>query len=98
MAQLAELTVPSAKVGRVRLDNLVEFHAGTGPARINRHSRQRQVSLYGNITPGHAFGDILNDIMHQAALLACRPRTPSRGCPPARTPLTVAGRSRRSGC
>jgi HAE1 family hydrophobic/amphiphilic exporter-1 len=69
VAQLAELTVPSTKVGRVRLDNLVEFRTGTGPAQINRHSRQRQISLYGNIAPGHAFGDILNDIMRQAGSL-----------------------------
>jgi HAE1 family hydrophobic/amphiphilic exporter-1 len=65
-AQLASLTVPSSKVGRVRLDNLVELRTGTGPAKIDRMSRQRQVSLYGNIAPGHAFGDILASILEQA--------------------------------
>ena len=65
-SQLGTLIVPSSKVGRVRLDNVVAFETGTGPAQIDRHSRQRQVSLNANIAPGHAFGDILTDILHQA--------------------------------
>lgn len=69
VSKLAALTVPSSKVGRVRLDNLVEFSTGTGPAQINRHSRMRQVSLNGNIGPGHAFGDILNEILQRAGHL-----------------------------
>jgi len=68
-AKLAGLMVPSAKIGRVRLDNLVEFRAGTGPAQIDRHSRVRQISLNGNIAPGHALGDILNEILHRAGHL-----------------------------
>lgn len=64
--QLASLTVPSSKVGRVRLDSLVEVRTGTGPAKIDRKGRQRQVSLYGNIAPGHAFGDILASILDEA--------------------------------
>lgn len=67
--QLAGLMIPSAKVGRVRLDNLAEFRTGTGPAQINRHSRQRQISLNANIAPGHAFGDILGAIMARAGNL-----------------------------
>ena len=53
----------------MRLDNLVEFRTGIGPAQINRHSRQRQISLDAKIAPGHAFGGILNDIMRQAGSL-----------------------------
>jgi HAE1 family hydrophobic/amphiphilic exporter-1 len=68
-AQLGELMIPSSKVGRVRLDNLVDLRTGTGPAQINRNSRQRQISLNANIAPGHAFGDILNAILARAGNL-----------------------------
>jgi HAE1 family hydrophobic/amphiphilic exporter-1 len=65
-AQLAALSVPSATLGSVRLDSVVDLHVGTGPAKIDRQARQRQISLYGNVGPGRAFGDILNAILARA--------------------------------
>lgn len=83
-AQLGALTVPSAKVGSVRLDSIVEARIGTGPAKIDRKSRQRQITLYGNVGPGLAFGDILNSILARAGTL---------GLPPTYT-IDVGGRGK----
>lgn len=66
---LSSIVVPSSKLGSVRLDSVVDFRAGTGPAQIDRQSRQRQITLYGNIAPGHAFGDILAGILQRAGNL-----------------------------
>lgn len=64
--QLAPLMISSAKLGSVRLDSIVRLEAGTGPAKIDRQSLQRQISLFGNVAPGYAFGDVLNDILRRA--------------------------------
>jgi HAE1 family hydrophobic/amphiphilic exporter-1 len=81
---LAPLVLPSAKLGSVRLDNVVAFRAGTGPAQIDRQSRQRQITLFGNIATGQAFGDILNDMLRRAGDL---------GLPPMYT-LDIGGRGK----
>ena len=44
---LGQLTVPSAKLGRVRLDSVVDAVRGTGPAQIDRRNRERQISSAG---------------------------------------------------
>lgn len=46
------LTVPSARLGVVPLDDVVTLKAGTGPAAINRLNRRRQVSITANPAPG----------------------------------------------
>lgn len=67
--ELRGLLVPSRTLGRVRLDQFTDFRAGTGPARIDRQARQRQITLYANVGPGEAFGDILNAILSRAGNL-----------------------------
>jgi HAE1 family hydrophobic/amphiphilic exporter-1 len=54
---LARLMIPSTKAGPVRLDNLAEIRRGLGPARVERHNRQFQVSVYGNNAPDFPLGD-----------------------------------------
>jgi HAE1 family hydrophobic/amphiphilic exporter-1 len=49
---LSRVTVPSSKVGSVGLDEVVRMRPGTGPASINRVSRQRQVTVFANVLPG----------------------------------------------
>jgi HAE1 family hydrophobic/amphiphilic exporter-1 len=49
---LAKMTVASSRVGSVRLDEVVHVATATGPASINRISRQRQVTLSGNVAVG----------------------------------------------
>ena len=56
------VTVPSATVGQVRLDNLVNLIPGTGPVQIDRQDRQRQITLTGNLGKGKALGDALAEI------------------------------------
>jgi hydrophobe/amphiphile efflux-1 (HAE1) family protein len=49
------LTVPSSRLGYVPLADVVTLKQGTGPARIDRLNRERQVTLMANAAPG--FGD-----------------------------------------
>lgn len=59
---LRAVTVPSATVGQVRLDNVVNMIPGTGPVQIDRQERQRQITLTGNLAKGKALGDALAEI------------------------------------
>jgi len=59
---LGQLMAPSARLGRVRLDSVVDAVRGTGPAEIDRHNRERQISLLANMAPGYALGDALRAI------------------------------------
>ncbi len=59
---LSKITVFSAKVGAVGLDEVVHVRPATGPASINRLNRQRQVTLLGNVLPGGSQADIQNRI------------------------------------
>ena len=56
---LAKVTVPSAKLGSVGLDEVVKVHPGTGPSSINRLGRQRQVSVMGNVLTGGSQAAVL---------------------------------------
>ena len=51
-AAIAGLTVPSARLGAVSLENLAQFDDGTAPAEINRLGRQRQVTIFANLVHG----------------------------------------------
>jgi HAE1 family hydrophobic/amphiphilic exporter-1 len=49
---LARLTVPSQRLGPVTLENVVSFSEGTGPAKIDRYNRQKQVMVMCNLQKG----------------------------------------------
>ena len=49
---IAELPVPSSRLGIVTLDNIATFAASDSPATISRMGRQRQVTLNANMLPG----------------------------------------------
>jgi hydrophobe/amphiphile efflux-1 (HAE1) family protein len=59
---LAQMTVPSTKIGSVPLDEVVKIVPGTGPSSINRINRQRQVTLMGNVLPGGSQAAILGQL------------------------------------
>jgi hydrophobe/amphiphile efflux-1 (HAE1) family protein len=52
------LTVPSQKVGYVSLADVVRLGKATGPARIDRLNRERQVTFLANAAPGYGDGAI----------------------------------------
>jgi len=56
-ASIAGLHVPRRDGGLARLDNLVQLVPATGPSRIDRLDRQRQVSLRAAVAPGYAQAD-----------------------------------------
>jgi len=47
------LAVPSQRLGFVPLADVVQMHQGTGPSRIDRLARERQVTLMANAAPGY---------------------------------------------
>ena len=49
---LRRLSVPSAKLGSVTLDNIVTFTEGTGPSKIDRYNRRRQAMVMCNMQKG----------------------------------------------
>ncbi|MDT4897829.1 MAG: hydrophobic/amphiphilic exporter (mainly bacteria), family [Acidobacteriota bacterium] len=56
---LRRMIVPSAKVGWVSLDNLVQIEEAAGPSAIDRLNRERQVSLLANVRPGGSQADVI---------------------------------------
>jgi HAE1 family hydrophobic/amphiphilic exporter-1 len=57
-AGLDLLTVPSSRLGYVALSDVVSLRKATGPSRIDRLNRERQVTLLANAAPGYGDGAI----------------------------------------
>ncbi len=83
-AVIQRLYVPRSNGDLVRLDSLVTIATGTGPSRVDRMDRQRQISLRASIAPGYGLADRIEAVRAAAADL---------GMPPAYT-VSVAGRGR----
>jgi hydrophobic/amphiphilic exporter-1 (mainly G- bacteria), HAE1 family len=49
---IGQMTVPSARLGSVPLDNIARFSPGTAPSEINRLNRQRQVTVFAGLQSG----------------------------------------------
>src|SRR5438132_1055889 len=62
-AAIAALTVPSARLGSVSLDNVAAFQPGSAPSDINRLARQRQVTVFCNLLPTASQAEIQNAIL-----------------------------------
>ncbi len=70
---IAELPVPSSRLGIVTLDNIATFAASDAPATINRMGRQRQVTLNANMLPGTSQASAQEAIAAAAAKLDMGP-------------------------
>jgi HAE1 family hydrophobic/amphiphilic exporter-1 len=81
---VGRLTVPSARLGSVALDNIATFEPGTAPAEIQRLNRARQVTVYANLLPGFGQTDVMNAMQASASALNLGPEYLTR----------FAGRSR----
>jgi len=57
-ASLSLMSVPSTKYGSVPLSSVVRWEEGTGPSRVNRYGRQRQITLLANAAPGAGDNDV----------------------------------------
>ena len=55
---LAQLTVPSQKLGVVPLTDVVDLKRAEGPSKIDRYARQRQVLFLANTAPGVGSGEV----------------------------------------
>jgi HAE1 family hydrophobic/amphiphilic exporter-1 len=66
------VTIPSETVGQVRIDNVVNFVPGTGPAQIDRQERQRQITMTGNLKD-KGMGDALAEIGEEVKKLGLPP-------------------------
>ncbi|WNG36267.1 efflux RND transporter permease subunit [Archangium violaceum] len=58
---LAQITVPSARLGAVPLTDVVKLQREEGPSQINRMNRQRQIMLSANTAPGASTGQVVAD-------------------------------------
>jgi HAE1 family hydrophobic/amphiphilic exporter-1 len=60
---LARISIPSARGGNVRLDNLVRPVERLGPAQIERYNRQRQLTLLANLEADKtSLGEVLGKL------------------------------------
>ena len=57
---VASLTVPSARLGTVSLDNVANFSPSSAPSDISRLRRQRQVTVFANLLPGGSQAEVQN--------------------------------------
>src|SRR5262249_25393840 len=64
-AAIAALTVPSARLGSVSLDNVADFSPGTAPSDISRLARQREVTVFGNLLPSASQAEVQNAILDE---------------------------------
>ena len=65
-AAIAQMQVPSMKLGSVPLRDVVKLAEGTGPSVINRFNRRRQVLIYANMQPGYSAQTVM-DALGKAA-------------------------------
>ncbi len=66
---IGRLTVPSATIGSVPLENIAQLTPGTSPAEIQRLNRQRQVTIFAGLLSGR-FADA-GDGSDQRSAAAC---------------------------
>jgi HAE1 family hydrophobic/amphiphilic exporter-1 len=74
------LTVPSSRLGYVSLADVVHLSKSTGPSRIDRLNRQRQVTLMANAAPGYgdqAIASKLKEILDHENLPAAYEASPT---------------------
>jgi HAE1 family hydrophobic/amphiphilic exporter-1 len=50
---LAQMMVPSTKLGQVRLENVASIVPGAAPAQLLRYNRQFEVTVYANVASGY---------------------------------------------
>jgi len=62
---VANLTVPSARLGAVTLSDVANFAPGSAPSDINRLARQRQVTVFCNLLPSASQSAVQTKIIEE---------------------------------
>ncbi len=62
MDAIGRLTVPSSRVGQVRIDNIATLGRGLGPTIIQRFNRQFQFMFMADLRPGYQLDQASNDV------------------------------------
>jgi HAE1 family hydrophobic/amphiphilic exporter-1 len=57
---IKRVTVASNRLGAITLDNVLSFTDATGPSRIDRYNRQKQVTLSANLEKGYSQGAVIS--------------------------------------
>jgi HAE1 family hydrophobic/amphiphilic exporter-1 len=70
---LRQITVPSTNGGTVSLENVVKLERSTGPAAINRLTRQRLVTLSASVPAGGSQSEALGAVQKYVAELNMEP-------------------------
>jgi HAE1 family hydrophobic/amphiphilic exporter-1 len=70
---LAQLGVPSARLGTVSLDHLARFEESQGPSQVDRLGRRRQVTITANLRPGFSQQAALDALHAEARALRLDP-------------------------
>jgi len=70
---IGALTVPSAKLGSLSLDNIARFSASEAPSDINRLARQRQVTIMAGLLPTASQSEVQNAIAEEFVRLSPGP-------------------------
>jgi hydrophobic/amphiphilic exporter-1 (mainly G- bacteria), HAE1 family len=67
---IGALTVPSARLGSVTLENVATFVTGSAPSDINRLGRQRQVTVFANVLPSGSQAEVQTALSTEFAKLS----------------------------
>jgi HAE1 family hydrophobic/amphiphilic exporter-1 len=70
---LRRITIPTMKAGSVSLDSVVSFTEGSGPSRIERYNRRRQVVISCNLQKGFSEGATIDALIKAADELKMEP-------------------------
>jgi HAE1 family hydrophobic/amphiphilic exporter-1 len=68
-----QMSVPSARLGTVSLDNVARFAESQGPSQVDRLGRRRQVTITANLRPGHSQQEALSAIQQEVRALELEP-------------------------
>jgi HAE1 family hydrophobic/amphiphilic exporter-1 len=60
--RIAQLMIPSSRLGQTSLENFAKIERGLGPAQIDRYNRQRQITVVCNLDASKAMEEAVRDI------------------------------------
>jgi HAE1 family hydrophobic/amphiphilic exporter-1 len=73
LAGLRQMTVASAKLGAVPLEQVVQIRPGVGPSAIDHYNRGRRVELTANLLPGTSQAAVLQQLDREIRALRLGP-------------------------